>query len=136
MVLMHRKERFQLRQTTEFSTKPNAFDVTVEGSRAIVTFYTDVTEIERQEQEGTVTAWTATAWTMTVPNQEGLAERIEKNPDLWLTQVETVTAAEESAAKLKVLEKTATDDAVCELAEIVADLTGAVTELASMIAGM
>jgi hypothetical protein len=125
-----------LRQTTEFSTKPNAFDVTVEGSRAIVTFYTDVTEIERQEQEGTVTAWTATAWTMTVPNQEGLAERIEKNPDLWLTKVETVTAAEESAAKLKVLEKTATDDAVCELAEIVADLTGAVTELASMIAGM
>ena len=136
MVLMHRKERFQLRQTTEFSTKPNAFDVTVEGSRAIVTFYTDATEIERQEQEGTVTAWTATAWTMTVPNQEGLAERIEKNPDLWLTKVETVTAAEESAAKLKVLEKTATDDAVCELAEIVADLTGAVTELASMIAGM
>lgn len=125
-----------MRQTTEFSTKPNAFDVTVEGSRAIVTFYTDVTEIERQEQEGTVTAWTATAWTMTVPNQEGLAERIEKNPDLWLTKVETVTAAEESAAKLKVLEKTATDDAVCELAEIVADLTGAVTELASMIAGM
>jgi hypothetical protein len=125
-----------LRQTTEFSTKPNAFDVTVEGNRAIVTFYTDVTEIERQEQEGTVTAWTATAWTMTVPNQEGLAERIEKNPDLWLTKVETVTAAEESAAKLKVLEKTATDDAVCELAEIVADLTGAVTELASMIAGM
>ena len=120
-----------MRQTTEFSTKPNAFDVTVEGSRAIVTFYTDVTEIERQEQEGTVTAWT-----MTVPNQEGLAERIEKNPDLWLTKVETVTAAEESAAKLKVLEKTATDDAVCELAEIVADLTGAVTELASMIAGM
>lgn len=125
-----------MRQTTEFSTKPNAFDVTVEGNRAIVTFYTDVTEIERQEQEGTVTAWTATAWTMTVPNQEGLAERIEKNPDLWLTKVETVTAAEESAAKLKVLEKTATDDAVCELAEIVADLTGAVTELASMIAGM
>ena len=125
-----------MRQTTEFSTKPNAFDVTVEGSHAIVTFYTDVTEIERQEQEGTVTAWTATAWTMTVPNQEGLAERIEKNPDLWLTKAETVTAAEESAAKLKVLEKTATDDAVCELAEIVADLTGAVTELASMIAGM
>ncbi len=125
-----------MRQNTELSTKPNAFDVTQEGSRAIVTFYTDVQEIERQEQEGTTTAWTATAWTMKVPYQQGLEARIQKNPDLWLAKIKAVTEAEESAARLEELEKTATDDAVCELADIVADLTGAVTELASMIAGM
>ncbi len=125
-----------MRQTTEFSTKPNAFDVTVEGSRAIVTFYTDVQEIERQEQEGTVTAWTATAWTMTVPKQDGLEERISANTELWLQKIKTVTETEEAAKKLEILKETATDDAVCELAEIVADLTDAVTELANMIAGM
>lgn len=42
--------------------------------------------------------------------------------------------AEESAAELERLKLTATDDAICELAEIVADLTDAVTELAGMIA--
>ena len=125
-----------MRQQTELSTRPNTFDVTVEGGKAIVTFYTDVTEIERQEPEGTTTAYTATAWTMTVPKQNGLEERISANTDLWLQKIKTVTEAEEAAEKLEDLKETATDDAVCELAEIVADLTGAVTELASMIAGM
>jgi len=45
-----------------------------------------------------------------------------------------VTYAEESAAHLEELKVTATDDAVCELAEIVADLADAVTELAGLIA--
>lgn len=125
-----------MKQQTELSTRPNAFDVTVEGSKAIVTFYTDVAEIERQEPEGTTTAYTATAWTMTVPKQNRLEERISANPELWLQKIKTVTEAEESATQLEELKKTATDDAVCELAEIVADLTDAVTELANMIAGM
>lgn len=125
-----------MRQQTELSTRPNTFDVTVEGGKAIVTFYTDVAEIERQEPEGTTTAHTATAWTMAVPEQDGLEERISANPELWLQKIKTVTEAEESAAQLEEFKKTATDDAVCELAEIVADLTDAVTELANMIAGM
>ncbi|WP_418231641.1 hypothetical protein [Butyricicoccus sp.] len=47
-----------------------------------------------------------------------------------------MTEAEEAAAELERLKETATDDAVCELADIVADLTDAVTELATMVAGL
>lgn len=73
-------------------------------------------------------------WSTEVPNQSNLEERIAANPDLWLSKIKTVTASEESAAELNRLKETATDDAVCDLAEIVADLTDAVTELATMIA--
>ena len=72
-------------------------------------------------------------WSMVVQNQNNLEERIGAAPGLWLDKIKAVTAAEESAAELERLKETATDDAVCELAEIVADLTDAVTELASMI---
>lgn len=71
---------------------------------------------------------------MRYPWQENLPARVEANPDLWLSKIKTITAAEESAAELERLKQTATDDAICDLAEIVADLTDAVTELAGMIA--
>lgn len=71
---------------------------------------------------------------MRCPWQDNLPARVEANPDLWLAKIKTITAAEESAAELERLKLTATDDAICELAEIVADLTDAVTELAGMIA--
>lgn len=71
---------------------------------------------------------------MRCPWQENLPGRIEANPDLWLSKIKTITTAEESAAELERLKQTATDDAICDLAEIVADLTDAVTELAGMIA--
>lgn len=71
---------------------------------------------------------------MRCPWQDNLQERVEASPELWLAKIRSVTAAEESAAELERLKLTATDDAICELAEIVADLTDAVTELAGMIA--
>lgn len=62
--------------------------------------------------------------------------RTAAQPGLWLAKVKAVTEAEEVAAELERLKETATDDAVCELADIVADLTDAVTELANMVAGL
>lgn len=65
---------------------------------------------------------------------DNLSQRIRRDPELWRAMVKAVTAAEESAAHLEELKVTATDDAICELAEIVADLTDAVVELAALIA--
>lgn len=119
-----------MRQNTELSETPPVYSVEKEGETAIITFYTDVQPVER----GGDTAYQATAWSMRCPWQDSLPERVDGNPELWLTKIRSVTAAEESAAELERLKLTATDDAVCELAEIVADLTDAVTELAGMIA--
>jgi len=65
---------------------------------------------------------------------ETLPQRVRRDPELWRAKVKGVTAAEEAAARLEELKVTATDDAVCELAGIVADLADAVTDLAELIA--
>lgn len=121
-----------MRQSTELTAMPPEFIVTVEDDRAIITFYTDVKAVQREDQ----TAYTAIAWTMNAPVSPNLEERIAAQPGLWLAKVKAVTEAEEAAAELERLKETATDDAVCELADIVADLTDAVTELATMVAGL
>ena len=121
-----------MRQSTELTAMPPEFTVTVEDDRAIITFYTDAKAVEREDQ----TAYTAIAWTMNAPVSPNLEERIAAQPGLWLAKVKAVTEAEEAAAELERLKETATDDAVCELADIVADLTDAVTELATMVAGL
>lgn len=118
-----------MRQYTELSAMPPVFSVEREKEMAIITFYTDVQPVEREND----TAYQAVAWSMRCPWQENLLARVEAKPDLWLSKIKTITAAEESAAELDRLKLTATDDAICELAEIVADLTDAVTELAGMI---
>lgn len=121
-----------MRQSTELTAMPPEFTVTVEDDRAIITFYTDVKAVQREDQ----TAYMAIAWTMNAPVSPNLEERIAAQPGLWLAKVKAVTEAEEAAAELERLKETATDDAVCELADIVADLTDAVTELATMVAGL
>lgn len=121
-----------MRQSTELTAMPPEFIVTVEDDRAIITFYTDVKAVQREDQ----TAYTAIARTMNAPVSPNLEERIAAQPGLWLAKVKAVTEAEEAAAELERLKETATDDAVCELADIVADLTDAVTELATMVAGL
>ena len=119
-----------MRQNTELSAMPPVFSVEQENGTAIITFYTDVQPVEREND----TAYQAVAWSMRCPWQDNLPARVEANTDLWLAKIKSITAAEESAAELERLKQTATDDAICERAEIVADLTDAVTELAGMIA--
>lgn len=118
-----------MRVRTELSEKPPVFSVMKEGRTASITFYTDVQEVKREES----TVWTADAWEMECAWMDNLESRITKNPDLWLAKAKSVTAAEEAEAELERLKVTATDNAVCELAELVAYLTEAVVELSSMI---
>ena len=123
-----------MRQHTEMAERPNDYDVTIEGAKAIITFYTDIEEHTRTEQEGDKVYYTATAWTMTVPAQSTLGKRVAAHPDLWMAKVKAVTEAEEADAALKELEATATDDAVCDLADLAAVHDDAIAELAAMIA--
>lgn len=121
-----------MRQNTELTAMPPEFIVTVENNKAIITFFTDVQEVQHEEQ----TRYAAVAWTMETPVSPNLENRVAAQPGLWLAKAKAVTETEEVAAELERLKETATDDAVCELADIVADLTDAVTELATMIAGL
>jgi len=119
-----------MRQRTELSEMPPAFSVTNDSGTARIRFFEDIQE--EQREEGSV--FTATMWEMSCPWQANLNQRIRRDPELWRAKVKAVTAAEESAARLEELKVTATDDAICDLAEIVADLTDAVVELAALIA--
>ena len=101
----------------------------------VIRFYTDVQAGSFEAQDGeTETRYSATEWTMLTPWQDDLESRIMEDPAAWLARVKAVTAAEESAAELERLKLTATDDAVCELADLVATLMDAVVELAGLIA--
>lgn len=73
-------------------------------------------------------------WQMSCPWLPTLEERISKNPDLWMAKIKAVTREEEARKELERLKETATDTAICELADIVAELMEAVAELAEMIA--
>ena len=119
-----------MRVRTELSERPPEYSVTNDSGTARIRFYTDVQE----EQRGKDTVYTADMWEMSCPWQQSLTERIAQNPPLWLAKIHAITREEEIAAQLEVLKATATDDAICDLASIVADLMDAVTELAGLIA--
>lgn len=119
-----------MRQRTELSEMPPAFSVTNDSGTARIRFFEDIQEEQREEGS----AFTATMWEMSCPWLANLPQRIRRDPELWRAKVKAVTAAEESAAHLEELKVTATDDAICDLADIVADLTDAVVELAALIA--
>ena len=119
-----------MRVKTELSEMPRSYTVTNYAGTARIRFFEDVHE--EQREEGVV--YTATMWEMSCPWMDNLSQRIRRDPELWRAKVKAVTAAEESAARLEELKVTATDDAICDIAEIVADLTDAVVELAALIA--
>ena len=70
---------------------------------------------------------------MRCPWQDNLPARVEANPDLWLAKIKSITRVEEAREELEHLNQTAIERAVCELADIVAELMEAVTELAEMV---
>ena len=118
-----------MRIQTELSEMPPVFSVANDDGTARIRFYEDVQEVQREYG----VAYTAMMWEMSCQWQDNLSRRIRDNTEVWRQKVKAVTYAEESAAHLEELKATATDDAVCELAEIVADLADAVTELAGLI---
>lgn len=119
-----------MRVSTELSERPPVYSVVREGEKAYIRFYTDVQE----DQRGEDIVFKATMWEMSCPWAPNLTQRIHDNTAKWLAKVKAATAEEDAAKRLEELKETATDDAVCELAEIVADLADAVTELAGLIA--
>jgi len=118
-----------MKRATEMAERPPVYNVTNDNGIARVRFYTDVQEEPRED--GVV--FTATMWEMSCPWLATLPRRVENNPELWLAKVRAVTHAEEAAARLEDLKATATDDAICDLGEMVASLSDAVMELATLI---
>lgn len=118
-----------MRIITELSQRPPTHSVTNDGGIARVRFYTDIQEQQRDDE----TVFVATMWEMSCPWTDSLERRVDANQEMWLTKVKALTAQEETKARLDEMAKTATDDAIAELAGIVATLMDAVGELAALI---
>lgn len=83
-----------MRQRTELSEMPPVFTVTAEREKAIIAFFTDVQQEQREEGS----AYTATMWSTEVPNQSNLEERISADPGKWLDMIKELTESEEAEA--------------------------------------
>jgi len=83
-----------MRVKTEFSDRPPVFTVEREANRAIITFYTDVEQLPREEGE----AWSAVAWTIERTWSDNLAERIAAAPELWFNEASAECYAIAAAA--------------------------------------
>ena len=72
-----------MRVKTELSERPPVFTVDRTENRAVITFYTDVEQLPRDEGE----AWCAIAWTTECAWSDNIAERIAAAPDRWFEMV-------------------------------------------------
>ena len=122
-----------MRVKTELSERPPVFAVSREKQQAVITFYTDVQQLEREEGE----AWSATAWTMYGTWADNLESRIAANQELWFLTVKNRCLAEEREAVIEASKLTVEDltSAVLELGELFAEQDDALVELAELIAG-
>ena len=118
-----------MKQMTELSERPPVYSVTNDNGIARVRFYTDVQEQQREDE----TIFTAIMWEMSCVWLPTLPARVKNAPEMWLAKVKAITHAEEAAARLEELKATATDDALVDLGEMVAYLSDAVLELATLI---
>ena len=88
-----------MRINTELSEKPPVFTVSREGNRAVIIFYTDVQEVQREDGE---TAWEAVSWTLESSLTDNIMERISENQAAWLAEAQA-EAYTEAAAKVRSL---------------------------------
>lgn len=65
----------------EFTTQPPKYEVCAYAGLAVIRFYCDVQEFEREEGQ---MGYTCTCYEMLVKYNDKLNERIEKNYDAWL----------------------------------------------------
>ena len=105
-----------MRVKTEFSERPPLFTVNRENQlRAVITFYTDVQEVQREDG----TAWSAVAWSMTGTWTDGLEARIAADPDAWFSLISercyAAAAAEVRAKRDALLQATDADMALDRL---------------------
>lgn len=77
-----------------------------EGTEAVIVFYTDAAEVQRED----TTAYEAVSWVIRRPWADGLEVRIAANIETWLAQAQTeaydVAAAEVRTARNKLLADT------------------------------
>lgn len=69
-----------MRIKTNLAERPPAFTVAHEGTEAVIVFYTDVQEEQRDEG----VSFSAISWTMNRPWTDGIEGRIEAKLDVWL----------------------------------------------------
>ena len=83
-----------MRAKTELSEQPPVFTVLREGTEAVITFYTDVVETERDGAP----LWEAVEWTIKRPWADNLEERVAADPGLWKANIQFITEEEERKA--------------------------------------
>ena len=88
-----------MRIQTELSERPPVFTVNREGDRAVIIFYTDIKEIQREDGE---TAWEAVSWTLESSWTDNIMERITEQQAAWLAEAQA-EAYTEAAAKVRSL---------------------------------
>ena len=88
-----------MRTKTELAERPPEFTVSREGQKAVIIFYTDVEEVQRDE--GTV--FEAVSWTLEVPWTDNLEERITAATGNWFTlaQQQAVDVAAAAARAIR-----------------------------------
>ena len=92
-----------MRIKTELSERPPVFTVSREGQKAVIIFYTDVQEVQRDEG----TAFEAVSWTMEVPWTDNLEARITAATEGWFAlaqqQANEIAAAAARAVRDQLL---------------------------------
>lgn len=86
-----------MRIKTELSERPPEFTVAREGQKAVIIFYTDVQEVQR---EGGETAFEAVSWTLETSWQDDIATRIGENLASWVAKAQA-DAFKEAAAEVR-----------------------------------
>lgn len=105
-----------MRVKTELSERPPLFTVSRESQlQAVITFYTDVQEVQREDGVG----WSAVSWSMTGTWTDGLEARIAADPDSWFSlisaQCYAAAAAEVRTRRDALLQATDADMALDRL---------------------
>ena len=114
-----------MRINTELSERPPVFTVNREGDRAVIIFYTDVQEVQREDGSS---AWEAVSWTYESSWIDNIIDRITEDPAAWLAEAQA-EAYTEAAAKVRSLrDKLLTEsDAMTQLDRLGMDLPDKVT---------
>lgn len=84
-----------MRIKTELSERPPVFTVNREGDRAVIIFYTDVQEKQREDGE---ISFEAVSWTIEGTWTEDLEARIRAGLSTWLSLAQSEATAEAAAA--------------------------------------
>ena len=114
-----------MRIKTELSERPPVFIVNREGDRAVIIFYTDVQEVQREDGSS---AWEAVSWTIESSWTDNIVERITEKQAAWLAEAQEEAYAEAAAKVRSQRDKLLTEsDAMTALDRFGMDLPDRVT---------